>query len=371
MAQSPAPDTLPTAPTTPYTIGSPISSVPIDALDQSQVWSGYIPYDQLPSVLDPTSGLIATANARIAPDNYPYFIANDWVDAYRVERIYTLLQNRSGLTPADMLAIQTDTHSDLDLLVAQRVAYALDHAAITKTDPRLRQAADLLRNFDGNMSPTSHAAAIVAATREQLWPMLLAPQLRPAHFLDADAPKPRKLSTPEISDLLDLYTWDEKTTALEQLLQHTPARWLPRKFATWNEFLAASVQRGLKDAGAPANLTTWTYGTIHPVEIPHPIFGSTGLISHLLGIPTGTSLHPNGGDGTTIKQTGFHFGPSERFTADLADPEDTHANITTGESGNPASPWFLDQFPIWLSGTTLTLPLAQPTVTYTLTLTPK
>ena len=367
------PDTtqLPTAPTTPYTIGSPISAVPIDALDPSQAWSGYIPYDQLPSVQDPTSGLIATANARIAPDNYPYFIANDWVDAYRVERIYKLLQNRSGLTSADMLAIQTDTHSDLDLLVAQRLAYALDHAALTQRDPRLRQAADLLRDFDGDMTLTSPAAAIVAAAREQLWPMLLAPQLRPAHFRDAGSPKAPKLSNIDISELLDLYTWDEKTTALEQLLQHTPARWLPRAYATWNDLLAAAVQRALKNAGAPTNLSTWTYGSIHQVEIAHPIFGSTGLISRLLNTPTGTGLHPNGGDGTTIKQTGLHFGPSERFTANLADPEDTHANITTGQSGNPTSPWFLDQFPLWLQGTTLTLPLSHPTTTHTLTLTPQ
>ena len=362
--------TIPTTPTTPYTIGSPISPVPIDALDQSQAWSGYIPYDQLPSVQDPTSGLIATANARIATDDYPYYIANEWTDPYRVERIYKLLQNRSSLTPADMLTVQTDTHSDLDLLVAQRLAYALDHAALTQKDPRLRQAADLLRDFDGNMAPGSPAAAIVAAARAQLWPMLLAPQLHPAHFRDADTPKPSKLSSLDISELLDLYTWDEKTTALEQLLHHTPARWLPRAFATWNDLLAATVQRALKNAGAPTNLNTWTYGNIHQVEIAHPIFGSTGIVSRLLNTPTGTGLHPNGGDGTTIKQTGLHFGPSERFTANLADPEDTYANITTGQSGNPASPWFLDQFPLWLQGTTLPLPLSHPATAHTLTLTP-
>jgi penicillin amidase len=359
------PKDLPTAPTTPYTIGSPISSVPVDALDPSQTWSGYIPYDALPSVLDPTSGLIATANSRITADAYPYFIANDWVDAYRIERINLLLQNRNHLTPADMLAVQTDTHSDLDLLVAQRLAYALDHSSITQHDPRLHQAADLLRSFDGDMNPNSSAAAIVAAARAQLWTLLLGPQLR------SDNPHARhKLSAPERADLLDLYLWDEKITALEQILQHTPARWLPRAYANWNDLLATSVQQGLKQSGAPANLATWTYGALHPVEIPHPIFGSDGLISDLLGIRTGTGLQPNGGDGTTIKQTGLHFGPSERFTADLADPEDTHANITTGESGNPISPWYLDQFPLWLGGTTLTLPLSHPTTTHTLTLTP-
>jgi acyl-homoserine lactone acylase PvdQ len=374
----PAPD-LPSAPTTPYTIGNPISPVPIDALDQSQTWSGYIPYDQLPSVIDPTSGIIATANARITPDIYPYFITNEWTDPYRVERIYTLLQNRSGLTPADMLTIQTDTHSDLDLLAAQRFAYALDHASahadFTQKDVRLRQAADLLRSFDGNMSPDSPAAAIVAATRAQLWSMLLAPQLRPARFRDSnpdsDTPRTPKLSSLDIAELLDLYTWDEKTTALEQILLHTPARWLPRAYATWDDLLAGAVQLALKNSGAPADLNTWSYGKIHEVEIPHPLFGSNGIVALLLNTPTGTGLHPIGGDGTTIKQTGLHFGPSERFTANLSNPEATRANITTGESGSPASPWFLDQFPLWLQGTTLPLPLTHPTITHTLTLTPQ
>jgi penicillin amidase len=359
----PAP-VLPTAPTTPYTIGSPIASIPVDALDQTQIWSGYIPYDALPSVLDPTSGLIATANARITTDTYPYSIANDWADPYRTQRIYTLLQSRSGLTPADMLAIQTDVHSDLDLIIAQRLAYALDHASAHSnltSDPRLHQAADLLRSFDGNMTPSSSAAAIVAVTRSQLWPMLLTPQLQGRH----------KLSAPDIADLLNLYTWDEETTALEQILAHTPARWLPHAYKSWDDLLATAVQRGLKQANAPSDLTRFTYGSIHPVEIAHPIFGSSGLIAKLLGTPTGTGLQPNGGDGTTIKQTGLHFGPSERFTADLSNPDNTHANITTGESGNPASPNYLDQFPIYYHGTTLTLPLTHPTTSHTLTLTPQ
>jgi penicillin amidase len=369
---SAVPDTaqLPTLPTTPYTIGSPIASVPIDALDTTQIWSGYIPYDALPSITDPSTGTIATANARIAPDNYHYFIANDWADPYRVERIYTLLQNRTGLTPADMLAIQTDTHSALDLLVAQRLAYALDHATLTQHDPRLRQAADLLRNWDGNMAANSPAAAIVSATRAQLWPMLLAPQLRAQASTDG-AQRAKKLSLPQAAELIDLYSWDERTTALEQLLQHTPARWLPRTYPTWSEFLATAVQRGLKQANAPAILSAWTYGAIHTIDIAHPIFGSTGLLSSLLGVPAGSQPQPYAGDGSTVKAAGPAFGPSERFTANLADPEDTHANITTGESGNPSSPWYLDQFPPWLHGTTFTLPLTHPQITHTLTLTPK
>jgi penicillin amidase len=359
--------TLPTAPVTAYTIGSPISPVPIDALDASQIWSGYIPYDALPAVLDPSSGIVATANARIVTDDYPYFIANNWVDAYRVERINHLLTSdiasHSTVTPADMLAIQTDVHSEFDLLLAQRLAYALDHSPLTKKDPRLQQAANLLRDWNGNVTPTSPAAAIVAATRSELWPMLLAPKIR-AHDHS-------RMSTQEVDSILDLYTWEARITALESILQHTPARWLPKAFANWDDFLTTAVSRGLRFERAPAKLSTWSYGSIRPVEIPHPIFGSDSLVSKLLGVPTGSGLHPNGGDDTTVKAAGLHFGPSERFTADLANPDNTHANITTGESGNPSSPWFLDQFLPWLNGTTFTLPLIHPQTTHTLTLTPQ
>jgi penicillin amidase len=366
-----APTQLPTIPTTAYTIGSPISPVPVDALNPTQIWSGYIPYDQLPSVLDPASGIIATANARIVTDNYPYFIANDWVDAYRIERIDHLLENRSGLTPADMLRIQTDVHSEFDLLIAQRLAYALDHSSLTRKDARLHQAADLLRDWNGDVSANSAPAAIVAAARSELWPMLLTPKIRAYGRHTHNSLKPSPSAQDSAQDLIDLYIWGEKTSALEQILQHTPERWLPHAFANWNDFLTTAVQRGLHFAGAPGNLSTWTYGAIRPVDIAHPIFGSHSPISTLLGVATGSGFHPNGGDTTTIKASGLHFGPSERFTADLANPDDTHANITTGESGNPASPWFLDQFLPWLHGTTFTLPLDHPATTHTLTLTPQ
>jgi penicillin amidase len=193
--------------------------------------------------------------------------------------------------------------------------------------------------------------------------MLLGPQIQ-AHDR-------RPLSNQQLSDLIALYNWDEDRTALEQILQNTPARWLPHSFANWNDFLTTATERGLRAANAPRDLSTFPYGPHHPIDIAHPVFGSHSPISTLLGVATGTGLHPNSGDATTIKATGLHFGPSERFTADLSTPDNTRANITTGESGNPASPWFLDQFLPWLQGTTFTLPLDHPPIQHTLTLTPR
>jgi len=367
---APSTKDLPAVPTTAYTVGSPHTPIPVDALDQSQAWSGYIPYDVLPSVLDPTSGILATANARITPDDYPYFISNDWADPYRVERINHLLDAsvtaNHPLTPADMLRIQMDVHSEFDLLVAQRLAYALDHSSFTHKDARLLQAANILRGWNGDVSANSAAAAITAAAYHEIWPMLLAPQVRNytnAHYH-------LKLNDLQFARILNLYTWDEDRTALELLLQNTPARWLPQGYANWNDLLAISVERGLRFTDAPRDLSTLTYGSEHPIDIAHAIFGSHSPISTMLGVATGTGRQPNGGDSTTIKAAGLHFGPSERFTADLADPDNTHANLPTGESGNPSSPNFLDQFQPWLQGTTYTLPLTHPAVQHSLTLTP-
>lgn len=333
-----------------FTIGSPLSPIPVDALNPDQHWSGYIPYGELPATQDPATGVLATANSRIVSDTYPYAVSLNWMDAYRVERIYRLLDDRNGLTPQAMLAIQNDQHSEFDLLLAQRVAYAIDHAsasARSEDAARLRQASDLLRHWHGEDSIDSSAAAIVASVHSELWPELIAPQIA-AHDHCSPA-KARRLA--------HLYTWGERTTALEAILANNPARWLPPGTSNWNDLLTLITVRALRNAGAPHDLSRWRYGTMHSIEIGHPLFGSRPLLHWLLGVATGTGPQPVGGDPTTIDAIGPAHGPSERFTADLANPAQTFANITTGESGNPASPWYLDQFLPWLHGVTFRLPL--------------
>jgi penicillin amidase len=361
---TPPVDTNPTSMS--FTIGSPIADIPVDALDQSQVWSGFIPYNQLPAVLDPSDGILATANARVTTDTYPYAITNDWVDAYRVERIHHLLQ-RTGLTSQDMLHIETDVHSDFDLLLAQRTAYAIDHAspALLKRDARLHQAADLLRRWNGDMQADSAAAAIVSQLHQALWPALLTAQIQRHDALHTS----RRRANADAMQLTALYTWEEKTSALELLLLHQPARWLPSQFGNWHDFLASTLLDVLHQNHAPGDLRQWQYGKVHPVEINHPLLGSNPMVQAALGTPTGTGTQPNSGDGTTVKQTGRSFGPSERLIIDMSQPEHTLLNITTGESGQPGSPYYLDQFHHWLTGNSYALPLHTTAVQHTLILT--
>jgi penicillin amidase len=355
----------PGAPSAPQLSG-PLSPVPLVPA-KAHEWSGYIPFDQLPQVFDPPDGVIATANARVTPDNYPYPINLDWGAPYRNERIWHLLNRRTGLKPADMLAIETDVYSDFDHVLAQRLAYALDHApALGKgrykpeESKRLHQAADLLRTWNGRMTTDSSAAAIVASTHALLWPALLGPHVDP--------------SERSPSDLTQLYEWYEKDYALEQILMHTPPRWLPRGFASWDDFLTEAVAHALEDAKAPADLAKWRYGSFHTLDVEHPIFAQSEALRKLLGKPTGTGILPQSGDRTTVKQVGTSFGPSERFTADFSDFDHSTLNLVLGQSGNPDSPWFMDQFQAWYHGTTFPMPFSSEAVTqattHTLTLTP-
>jgi penicillin amidase len=338
----------------------PLSPFPVSGLDPNRQWSGYIPFEQLPQIFDPPGGILATANARITPDLYPFPITLDWGAPYRNERIWKVLSAAKNLTPADMLKLQTDVYSDLDHVLAQRFAYAIDHAGpkVSTNPKRLHQAADILRKWNGFVDTSSPAATIVDAARSVFWPMILTPKTG----LNPD-------------ELAQLYVWYEKPYAEEQIILHAPARWLPTKDAKWNDLLATAVDRALVESRAPEDLTQWTYGKTHTVDIEHPVYSISPLIQSVIGVPTGTGPQPQSGDGTTVKQVSHTFGPSERLTVDFSDLDHTTLNIVLGQSGNPLSPWFMDQFPAWYHNTTNPLPYTptaiQSATTHTLTLTPQ
>ena len=134
--------------------------------DDAHEWTGYIPFDKLPSIYNPASGVIATANGRITPDGYPYSISAEWEAPWRTERIYHVLESGRKFAASDMLALQTDVHSENDLFAAERFVYAIDHAA--KPSARAKQAAELMRNWDGRMVASSAAPTIAVCSAQEL-----------------------------------------------------------------------------------------------------------------------------------------------------------------------------------------------------------
>ncbi len=322
-----------------------ISPVPVNA--GTYEWTSFIPYQQLPAVVDPPAGVLATANSRITANDYPYAIALDWELPYRNERIWKVLGDRTGMSPADMTALQDDTFSALDKTVAERVAYAVDHAQAPSA--RARAAADVLRAWDGRVTRTSAAPNITQAVRVALMPMLLKPKL---------------------GNLWPLYTWGERSYAIEMILEHASAGWLPREYSNWNDLLTAALEQGLKASSAPSKLANWQWGPTHNLQLLHPVFGSSWPLRWLSGNP-GSSPAQLPGNAYTVRAASGVHGASERFVTDLADPSHASMTLPQGESGMPRSPWFVDQWPWWTEGKPLPLPFGGTTATaHTLILQP-
>jgi penicillin G amidase len=321
--------------------------VPIE--DNAHEWQGYIPFDSIPNAFDPPSGFLATANSRVTTDkaqSYPFSqdasaipLTDEWIDPYRVERIYKSLDGRDRLTPQDMLAVQTDIYSELDQEMGQRFAYAIDHTPGPEGngDARMRQAADLMRTWDGRLSTDSAAASVETRARSALWRMILQPKLGSA-----------------IGD----YHWGESTFAEEEIVMHSKSDWLPPAYKNWDALLTAAVRQGMEEGKAPANLSAWTYGSWHTIDIEHPLARFLPFLGHRLG----TGPEPLSGDTITVKQVGSDVAPSQRFTMDWSNVDASTENIVLGESGNPLSPYFKDQWNDWYNGTTFALPFTPASV---------
>jgi penicillin amidase len=313
-------------------------SLPVSGADNAHEWTGYIPFEKLPSVYNPPSGIIGTANGRITPDDYPYSISMEWEAPWRTARIYHVLESGRKFSPADMLGLQTDIQSEAEQFVAERLVYGVDHAA--KPSARAKQAAELMRSWDGRMSAASAAPTVAEVSIRELRRLLLEPKLGEAAKSGED-----NLSWAT-------YSWEMRSVWMENILLHRPRRWLPEKYSSYDELLSAAVEAAVSKPEAPKDLNKWQWGKFNSVEIQHPILGKIPLLNRW----SGPGTKEQSGSGYTVKAVTQHHGPSERFTANLGDLDQSTLNIVTGQSGNFLSPYYMDQWPAWYEGTTFTLP---------------
>jgi penicillin amidase len=331
-------------------------SLPENGSDNAHEWTSYIAFDKLPSVYNPPSGIIATANGRITPDGYPFSISTGWEAPWRTARIYRVLESGKKFSAADMLALQTDVHSDAERFFAERFVYAVDHAK--DASPRTRQAAELMRGWDGRMTADSAAPTIGYRARVELTRLLLEPKLGLAPLGSANQ------DTSKVDGSLNWksYGWGMQSVWLENVLQHQPKRWLPESYASYDDLLAAAVAAAVGGEQAPQDLASWQWGSFHPVAIQHPILARIPLLQRW----TGPGVQPQSGSGYTVKAVSRSHGPSERLTVDLSDLDQSTLNLVTGQAGNFLSPYYMDQWKAWYEGYTFKLPYSQAAVAATL-----
>jgi penicillin amidase len=310
-------------------------SVPVPGDDDAHEWTGYIPFDKLPRVYDPPSGILATANGRVTPEGYPYEISLEWMSPYRTQRLYKLLNAGKKFTPPDMLTIQTDVVSPFDRFCAERFVYAVDHTR--GASQRGKSAADLMRNWDGNMGVDSAAATVAVFSREKLKELLLRPKL---------------------GDEWKQYQWFMSPVWLENVLTHQPPRWLPPGYGSYDALLTEAVEDAVNDASATSSLAMWKWGRVNRVDVKHPFWSNFPILKKTAG----TGSLPLSGDNQTVKQVGSHFGPSERLTVDFSDLDGSTLNLVNGQSGDIFDQHYNDQWDAYYHGRTFALPFSQDAV---------
>jgi penicillin amidase len=307
-------------------------AVPVPGDTDDYEWTGYIPFDELPQVLNPPGGVIATANARVVGPGYPHYLTDRWASPYRAARIYALLGEKTNFRPEDFLAIQTDIVSLPHRFLADQLVRA-SQAAQPK-DERAKALIARLAGWDGRAQAGSVETSFVEYTRRALL---------------------RNLLQPYLGEETALYDWRD-AVFLEKVLGERPARWLPTGFRSYDELLAASadqaVERLTRDTQSPET-GAWRWGRLNALRIVHPL-GRSGWRQRLL------SIGPLEQRGTvyTVKAAQPSHGPAMRFVADLSNLDNSLINITLGESGQYGSAHYLDEFSAWFEGQGIAAPFS-------------
>ncbi len=302
-------------------------TVPSPGSSDDYDWTGYIPFEALPHCYNPPGGILATANSRVVPDGYPYLIATKWAAPYRTARIYRLLESGNRFTVPDMLRIQTDIHSLEDEWFAKQL-----RAAARAHPPDLaevRNVLNLLDNWDAEARSDSAATLVCEATRQALLERILKPKLGPD---------------------LSGYNWPMSTTFLENVLTQNLTRWLPPGDADFNVTLIQSLKEAVEKIPALAgsrDAADWQWGKTIPLTFRHLLAADLPLAGRLLNV----GPVPQSGTVATVKQTTTTIGPSMRMVVDFSNFDASVQNITLGESGEFASPYYRDQFEAWYHGT--------------------
>jgi penicillin amidase len=309
-------------------------------------WDGYVPYDELPEMVNPPGGVLVTANNRIAPDDYPHHITSEYLDGYRAARIEQLLGEHDKHSLADFERIQLDLLS----IPGEQTAHRL--ARLRPAAQREVRAIERLKSWDHRLDPDTIAGTIYAAFT--------------AHFA-------RAVSQAVIGDPDYAERWRSRSQLGFTPMVSSPWRFQARLIELWDEGDSELIGGRSWDelalqslAGALDELeqrygtdpSGWTWGRVHGVKFTHPLGEGDARVSKLLDRLLSRRL-PAGGSQETVCQVGFvpHAGdytgrwaPSYRLLADLGNPERSRWQHMTGQSGQPSSPHYDDLLNDWHAG---------------------
>ena len=306
-----------------------------DGSDPAQQWTGLIPFEGMPHAIDPPRGWLATANNRLAADDYPYPLAGTWISGYRAKRIRQMIETRLGqekFGPDDFGKM----HQDAISLRAVNCLPGLLAAIELEADSQSVTARSLLQAWDGRVVPD-----LAAPTLFNVFFSFWSKAVADVHFQGDIAELLAKQCEGVASRLLagDAHRWFAEGERLRAIRR------------VWKETLAYLTQRFGHDP------TNWHWGKLHRMPLAH-VLGGRGDLAQLLN----HGDVPVRGDMCTVCNTGSDpdwratTGAGYRLIADLA-TQVLLAIDAQSQSGAPGTPHYSDQLAAWSAGEYHVLPL--------------
>jgi penicillin amidase len=312
-------------------------SVSVSWADGRAGWDGFIPPGELPRLVDPPEGFIATANNRTLGKDYPHVIAHAFSNSYRAHRIAERLRAEDKLAEADLFALQLDTVSEFYEFY-RHLALSVLPDTVTVPDPVLKDARLAIERWNGRLDPSSVGIGLLVRWRQTLAETLFAPLVAPC----------------AAADPAFVYQWREQETPLRALLRARLPETLPdRRHSDWPSLLRETLRNSaakLKQEQGVRMLRDLPWGQVNRVRVSHPFSRSSSLAGLILDMPMADEGACNG---FCVKVLHDTHGASERLVVSPNHPEDGILHMPGGQSGNPFSSHYRDQQGAWAKGTAL------------------
>jgi penicillin amidase len=301
-------------------------------------WNGTVSGDELPSVLNPASGQIVTANNEVDRDSR-FLITRDWVAPFRAERITALLGARRGLDISSMASVQADIVS----LSADAIINAVGTAAPAE-----------LRQWDRRVDARP-VSALYEAFEEALWRRTFADDLPGALY-----------------DRFYRYAAHERFAGLHAIIGDPNSPWFddrstPDVRETRDDIARLAAEDALASTRAKFGAETdWRWDRMHAVKFAHPLGGGGRVLDWFFS----RGPIPVAGDGMTVNKTATNLrrpyetseAASYRQILDVGAWDLSLAVNTAGQSGHAASPHYFDQNSLWREGRYHPLPFSRHAV---------
>ncbi|UPW82938.1 penicillin acylase family protein [Lysinibacillus sp. Ag94] len=304
--------------------------VPGDSSDYG--WEGFIPWDELPTVVNPDEGFIATANNEVIGEEYPYHITDFWAQPYRFERIKEVLAANDSLTVEDIKKLQMDQHN---LYAREFLPYLLTSIKAQDQNGKYKDVIKLLENWDMVDAKDSGAPLVFHTLMEKLQEVLFKDQM------------------PE--DMYELMYG--KFNITDQLLRTAYAGknsiWIDEQGgvdATVYKALELTVAQIEDQFGK--NVSKWKWGNFHQLTFDHTLDKASPILAAYFN----AKKIPIGGSKVTVQAAdndlagNVNHGASWRFVVDVGDLSSAYHIVGPGQSGHVKSAWYQDQVMDWANG---------------------